>query len=176
MNWRKGFFRAWVVFTVLWIAGAITLNYNSLNTYLKTGRELSLINSEFTEINLEAPWFGIANSNGEISVTAPNGLTIHFPVGTDTATIEGAMRKAWPQFDNPPPPGFVLDKPKTSDRSELEALRRIDKEKQVQEEQYQSLKGILQINSIITLAIPAALLALGTMIAWVFSGFRKEQA
>ncbi len=52
MTWRKGFFRLWVVFTVLWVIGAGAFAYGPLQTYLETGRELTKLDKP----TLSGPW------------------------------------------------------------------------------------------------------------------------
>ncbi len=128
MNWRKGFFRAWVVFTVLWVmavsAGAYV--YGGWKTYHDASRELAKVNkfesaskAEKAEMRIKDPWIGVT-------------YRAIFDCGSETLTqcVISSRKRMW---------------------------------------------AGLKISGAIAVAVPAALLALGATLAWVFKGFRQSK-
>jgi hypothetical protein len=140
MNWQKGFFRAWVLLTIIWLAGAGTFAYGPTHAYFDADRKIT--NLELTQKNKEPNPFD--------QFDKPKPSKKHL---TDTEV-----------FGTPP-----AEKP--LDFSKFGTL-----DEQAEYVDRRTALRKLKIIAIIAMAGPAALLALGAMIVWVFSGFRKEQA
>ena len=120
MNWRKGFFRSWVLFSVFWVVGVGIATYqDDWQTYQDASH--SMVKKAMTDEEFIAHGRLTEEQNKAIN-SARARLKI-----TEMNTLKSAREN-------------------------------------------------LMHAGVAAIGVPAALLALGAMIAWVFSGFRKEQA
>ena len=129
MSWRKGFFRLWVLFTVLWVIGAGFGGYvyGGWKPYQDASRELARLDK-----------FERANEAEKVEMVRKDPY-----IGLGQWVVSGCAKKE------------TLTQCVNSSRERM--------------------KTGLKISGAIAIAVPAALLALGAALAWVFKGFRQRQ-
>src|SRR3981081_2871592 len=95
ISWRRGFFRAWIAFALIWVGVAGWLVYDSIkpNVFDQFDKEAATDARLIEEFNAHP--------------------TDHSRMSNETlmALYRQAMRETAPV--NQPPPGYVLDKPVT---------------------------------------------------------------
>lgn len=146
MNWRKGLFRLWAVATVLWIGSFGALVYGDVESYIETERKVS-----------EKPTvtFKIGASNGlQHRVTVQRTATkSEIIAAIEKARIEGLA-------------------PDASAKIAEDAIKGLSDDIVEQERKL----GILKEYGAIALGVPTAILVIGVMLAWAFSGFSRRDA
>jgi hypothetical protein len=178
MNWRKGFFRTWVLFAAFWVAGVGAYAY-------------------------QEPWKSYQDANHQL-LALENLPSVIAEKKEGLATVPLSTKEQLPSWKQAPRLFDPFDLPvkgskKYTDMLKSELLGTLPLDEQEifaearkrglipkkasrlqyishQREHIKSIRENLKFWGGVAIAIPAALLILGTMIAWVFGGFRKEQA
>jgi hypothetical protein len=144
MRIRRGLFRLWIVGTAIWAIIVIVITASSWNGYLPEQNYL-FPTTPSGDFSRISRTYDSDFTNTHWEVTFPNNVALHIPVGI----AEEIVAKQAPRFSAK----FVS--PRDGER------------RQQQIEMATSAAGAI-------IGVPAVILALGSALAWAFSGFRAS--
>ncbi|MBB3234540.1 hypothetical protein [Phyllobacterium endophyticum] len=155
MNWRKGFFRAWIAFSVVWAASFVLIMYPEINQpHADISTTGYLINPNTQELGTfevtskEYPLLVRDKNAGKLQVVKMEGLSwaeIYVPFGSTTDTINTYVDRIHP---------IAM----AEEKNAAEAKR------------WRNVTDTIAMS----LSIPIAVLLIGLALGWVVNGFRSR--